>query len=506
MLTLKVLLFYYFVIIRNSCRGQFTPNSPCPGIFQYDSQFNSITGLIQLSNVQTNNINLQVQMTVGRMLGSQNTGSLQLVGSPEQAANQITNGQPVYYRINFPTNNPVPNINEIYFNGNLICSGQSSGFGFGQSTITLNSQLRTNARPPLYSNNNNNNNFDTWMTTNQLQNNNFNQQLFEFQRPTTTTVAPIYQYIAPPTRTTTRRPRPPVAPGRPAIVSTTNSPISPYIGVTNQNNNIVCGKPSTNIPKNRVLHGQATQRGEYPWLVGIYTVSSSGHQFSCGGTIISDTIILTAAHCLKHPRSQRIIQSKDLAIALGRYNTNDLTELSNGAKYVNVNDVIINPGYKRDTASYDADIGLLTTEEEITYTDYIRPICLWNEDDNIQNIVGKKATIVGWGRTEEGSLSPTPRFTQVPIVSQEDCLRQSPVFSTLTSNKTFCAGGQGSGPCQGDSGSGLIMNMNDQWYLRGIVSNALTSADTSECDVDKYTVYTDITKFRGWLEGYLINN
>uniref|UniRef100_U5ETQ1 Putative trypsin-like serine protease n=1 Tax=Corethrella appendiculata TaxID=1370023 RepID=U5ETQ1_9DIPT len=504
MFILKILFFYYFLIIKKSCWCQDIPNSPCPEVFEYESQSNGTTGLLKLSNVQLNNTDLQIQMSEDEESESQNITSIELVDSQEQVTQQIANGQPVHFRIHFQTTNDrIPKVVSIYLNENLICNGQSttrSGV-FGRQTVTVfSSQMDfsssswskptysfTNIGPtvlsgPQFFNTNNglpsllssNTMFESsFFSTNtggqignpiiqnqlnspNLQNflnNNWQTSGFTNLNGNNQPVQAPAQYI--PTQGTTKRPQ-------------TEKPRKP-----------VCGKPSTNFRKNLL---NQIQRGEYPWLVGIYAYTGKIFQYICSGTIVSENMILTSAHCLTNSNNQ----NKNITIELGRYNMLDPTEVNNGIKYVYVNDVIINPGYK--STSVEADIGLLITQQEITYTDYIRPICLHSADDNIDNIVDKKATILDWGSNKEGKLTST-RLTHVSIMSKSTCSYQS--------SKTICAGRLRTDHCQGGSSAGLIMKMNDQWFLRGIVSNA-------ECN--SYGIFTDILKYREWLQGYLLDN
>lgn len=92
-----------------------------------------------------------------------------------------------------------------------------------------------------------------------------------------------------------------------------------------------------------------------------------------------------------------------------------------------------------------------------------------------------------------------PKKVNVPIVSDGTCLRAHEAFVHITSDRTFCAGGrQGEGPCQGDSGGGLVLKVGKKWFLRGIVSASLR--DGASCDVSNYAVFTDVAKFISWIQ------
>lgn len=64
---------------------------------------------------------------------------------------------------------------------------------------------------------------------------------------------------------------------------------------------------------NRILNGEAAELGEYPWMVALGYVSDHRGDdyeitFDCGGTIVSDFFILTAAHCVKPNREPTIVR------------------------------------------------------------------------------------------------------------------------------------------------------------------------------------------------------
>ncbi|XP_070154503.1 serine protease gd [Polyergus mexicanus] len=95
------------------------------------------------------------------------------------------------------------------------------------------------------------------------------------------------------------------------------------------------------------------------------------------------------------------------------------------------------------------------------------------------------------------------RLSKVPIVNQEVCLWSDSRFVSFTSNRTFCAGlRDGSGPCNGDSGSGLMFHdaTTGRYQLRGIVSRSLYDRDEMTCDLTQYVVFVDVAKYLFWIQ------
>lgn len=176
-----------------------------------------------------------------------------------------------------------------------------------------------------------------------------------------------------------------------------------------------------------------------------------------------------------------------------------------GTKLVDAAIVVTHPDYMKGMdVSYDADIAVIVMTQSVKYTEYIRPICLWKGDD--ESVVNQEGWVVGWGRDESGqTVTPEPRRTITPIVSDNMCLRSSDTFRYITSNRTFCAGRKdGTGPCNGDSGSGLALQRNSRWTLRGLVSLAVLDPDKNICNLKEYVVYTDVVKFMDWITSFTL--
>ncbi|EFN81615.1 Serine protease gd, partial [Harpegnathos saltator] len=84
----------------------------------------------------------------------------------------------------------------------------------------------------------------------------------------------------------------------------------------------------------------------------------------------------------------------------------------------------------------------------------------------------------------------------------EECLWSNPRFVSFTSNRTFCAGlRDGSGPCNGDSGSGLVLHdsTTGRYQIRGIVSRSLFDLNEMTCDLTQYVVFVDVAKYIPWI-------
>ena len=159
--------------------------------------------------------------------------------------------------------------------------------------------------------------------------------------------------------------------------------------------------------------------------------------------------------------------------------------------------IVVHPDWNPFSQRYDADIAVLMMEDEIPYTEYIRPICVPEAE-----LTAKEGYIAGWGKSEVKSKihENIPKQIKTPIHANEDCFLEDKNFLEISSKRTFCAGNRNwTGPCNGDSGGGLFVRVGNTFYLKGIVSASLTNS-LGECDVTNFAVYTSVDKFIDWIK------
>ena len=235
--------------------------------------------------------------------------------------------------------------------------------------------------------------------------------------------------------------------------------------------------------------------GQSPWKVALfYSSNHSTHpsEYFCGGVLLSQTFVITAAHCLNPKQKDR---TKDADIML-RFGAHDL----NVKKDPNVITEsllksYIHEDWNSDSNIYDADIALLEIKNPITYTNFIKPIYLWNGDNSLDEAEG---TVVGWGMIGSSNfISQKPVVLTIEVVKNEKCLFDHRDLFTISSNRTFCGGAKDASSilCVGSSGSGLYVENQKKFYLRGLVS-----AIWDRCDATTYIVYTNIFMFTDWIK------
>ena len=129
----------------------------------------------------------------------------------------------------------------------------------------------------------------------------------------------------------------------------------------------------------RVLKGNAAEKHQYPWMVQVKSEVGS-----CGGSVISDLYILTAAHCVRNRSS--LLLASDLTVTVGMHDLDTGTDVSVSEYRVASKYNPIHP--------IDYDIAILKLSAPLTFGKTVFPICLPAEsrEDHFQRL-----TVAGWG-------------------------------------------------------------------------------------------------------------
>uniref|UniRef100_U5ELY5 Putative trypsin-like serine protease n=1 Tax=Corethrella appendiculata TaxID=1370023 RepID=U5ELY5_9DIPT len=248
--------------------------------------------------------------------------------------------------------------------------------------------------------------------------------------------------------------------------------------------------------KGLVANGFPSREGDWPWHVGIFHLNNKNQwKYRCGGTIINPYSVLTAGHCVVNDNRKN--DAENLKVYLGKYYLNGEQSYT---EEVTISLIKLHEKYHFTTLTND--IAILRLSREITFNDYIQPACLWREEFTENRNIRRTGTVIGWGLNENEQLSEVLTQAEMPIVDTAQCRESDPVFfhSYLT-DKVFCAGYKnGTAVCNGDSGGGLFLNIDDEYYVRGIVSLSKNKKDTTDiCDPKEYVIFTDVAQYLDWI-------
>lgn len=294
-------------------------------------------------------------------------------------------------------------------------------------------------------------------------------------------------------------PNPPPA-DTPVASKTTRSGAAVFCGEANPN-----GKSNKRLVLDRIVGGRKTEPGEFPFQVRLNIRSRRGSGI-CGGVILDERHILTAAHCMTACVSQYLttatIESTGVHATIG-----DHSIRSNDGE-VEVEIAKITPHEKYDACNFyanDHDIALITTAQPIEYrftTDGYGSInrpCMPNSTESAVYKENDLVIVSGWGVTREnsGSLSNILRYVQVPVVNITRCQE---TYGSRVTDDHICAGYQTGGrdSCQGDSGGPLVRVFESRYELVGIVSFGYGCGQPGAPGV-----YTRVASYIDWIKANL---
>ncbi|XP_065074304.1 venom protease-like isoform X2 [Ochlerotatus camptorhynchus] len=247
-----------------------------------------------------------------------------------------------------------------------------------------------------------------------------------------------------------------------------------------------------------IVGGNVTKPGEFPHMAAIgWREADRTASFYCGGSLISDQFVLTAAHCYKDMNGvwpsfvrlgdQNLFRDDDRA----RPKDYDITEFIN------------HPQFLRKQGQYN-DIALIKLDRVVTFSSFIRPACLYDRE----MVPSKKAIATGFGALGFAE-DPSNELMKVSlnIYDNKLCTEAFAGHRTVKNGvlaTQLCAGNVEGGydTCQGDSGGPL--QITDQgnhcvFYVFGITSIG------QGCGANLPAIYTRVASFLSWIEPIVWN-
>lgn len=250
----------------------------------------------------------------------------------------------------------------------------------------------------------------------------------------------------------------------------------------------------------RIIGGADASIEDYPWQVALISnVNDLYDSQSCGGSLVDEQWVLTAAHCVTEEdgNGNPVLAATPTHVVVG------ITNLSDGsqAQIIPVDSITFHPSY--EPASFNNDLALIKLANPVDMTScgarcaIIPLISAANEDDLMD--VGTAAFISGWGNQSNTGASNFPVQLQAAQVSIMDCVGSGSGYSVSDiTNNMICAGIPSTftkDTCQGDSGGPIVVSKGNDGYIQvGIVSFG------EGCAMANYPgVYTRISRYSTWL-------
>ncbi|UYV70521.1 hypothetical protein LAZ67_7003406 [Cordylochernes scorpioides] len=232
-----------------------------------------------------------------------------------------------------------------------------------------------------------------------------------------------------------------------------------------------CGVPKI-PPKfetdgDRIVGGQEAVPNSWPWQVSLQEVLARPSSHFCGGTLVNDRWVVTAAHCFSG-----LEKKSDFSVHLGKHNKfqqEDKEIVRYMKRFVIYPDIpedefLVNKKYRMSH-----DIALIELNAPVTFNDRVSPACL-PEGENTQPPVGTKCYATGWGLTKGTGRNTMLKQLIAPISNRTTCVSS---FNIVLDKYQICTEFvEKEGACNGDSGGPLVCKYPDSssWTLTGIAS------------------------------------
>ncbi|CAG5088664.1 Oidioi.mRNA.OKI2018_I69.PAR.g11921.t1.cds [Oikopleura dioica] len=206
--------------------------------------------------------------------------------------------------------------------------------------------------------------------------------------------------------------------------------------------NLKCPSSNPEIGEiDRIYGGVSAIPHSWPWMASLWF-----GRFGCGGTIIGDKTVLTAAHCCDgYKRKLKKIRVKS--------GDHKYFEHDTGEEEHRVKRVFVHPGYSRRTMQNDICI-LAVEDMGLDRKPTADRACL--PEPGWLPAAGTRCWAAGWGVTEKGTFPTDLQEVDLDILTNEECANGGN-HGKIDEKTMFCAGGEGGKDgCQGDSGGPLI--------------------------------------------------
>lgn len=241
----------------------------------------------------------------------------------------------------------------------------------------------------------------------------------------------------------------------------------------------------------RIVGGNVATVNAHPYLAGLLIdVFGLNAPSACGGSILTSTRVLTAAHCWNDGR----FQAWRIQVVLGS------PFLFHGGLRIFASSIALHQNY--DHRTFANDIAMLYLPNQIPFSNQIRPITLPSGPFLTFDYAGSWALASGYGRYSDLTIPTTNTMVRnvvLQVISLEQCRRVYGSNVILDSN--VCTNGVGGvGICQGDSGGPLTVFANGgQEILLGVSSFVAYDG----CQLGHPSAYASVPKFIDWIHRHL---
>ncbi|XP_035918114.1 brachyurin-like [Anopheles stephensi] len=242
------------------------------------------------------------------------------------------------------------------------------------------------------------------------------------------------------------------------------------------------------LPSHRIVNGQEATPGQFPYQIALLSEFLTGTGL-CGGTVLTNNFILTAAHCVV---SGTTTLARGGTAIMGAHNR-AVQEATQQRIRFSTGGIVRHPQYS--PTNIRNDIAVVRLDGTITFNTRVQPARLPARSDSRQ-FGGFTGTVSGFGRTSDGSqaTSNVVRFARNPVMTNADCIARW--NTALIQPQNVCLSGEGGrSSCNGDSGGPLTVQDGGSLQI-GVVS----FGSAAGCSIGMPSVYARVSFFLGWIE------
>lgn len=236
----------------------------------------------------------------------------------------------------------------------------------------------------------------------------------------------------------------------------------------------------------RIVGGKEVKPHSLPYQVGL-TLHMGSKSGWCGGSLISNQFVLTAAHCAQ--------PADKVTVFLGAHNIKE-NEKSQIRIEVPKQNLIVHEQW--DSKTLTNDIALIKLPNPIQFNENIKPVNLPRRREQQKNFVNENVLASGWGKDSDQaqSVSPVLRSVEAPVISKQSCNIR--YFGVIKDSHICISGNGGKSTCNGDSGGPLVFTEKDgSKTLLGATSFGIALG----CEKNWPAVFTRVTSYLDWISG-----
>jgi len=242
----------------------------------------------------------------------------------------------------------------------------------------------------------------------------------------------------------------------------------------------ICG--IENPAQQRIVGGHEAAENQWPWQVALFIDDA----YFCGGSLISDEYVMTAAHCADGAIYFNILAGAHDVRADSEPHRVEITSYEG----------FTHPDWNPNTL--ENDVALIRLPEKIEFNDYIRPACLPPAEDESNGYVGQLTTPVGWGKNADSAGGITPKLQMVedlPVIDNPTCNES---YGIIYDGIMCIDSSDGKGVCNGDSGGSLNMKQEEEnkWTQVGVAS----FVSSNGCESGDPHGFSRVAYFGQWIE------